>query len=166
MSSYSIKNSQLVIGFIITLGVIITLIVMMFSKNITYAQADEKIAGVWFVNAVGAPFQPHIATFHSDKTMEIHNPEAGDPHTSDSMGMGLWKTIKNKGDQVVIGKFVELNADRITNKYVNKLVVTYKITINDNTFTGPAQATYYKPDETIQSGPFAVTLNGKKMLLP
>ena len=41
----------------------------------------------------------------------------------------------------------------------------YKITINANSFSGPAQATYYNPDESIHSGPFSVILNGKKLLL-
>lgn len=139
--------------------------ILFWSKKNCFIKTEEKIVGVWYVDAVGAPFQPHIATFHSDKTMAIHNPEAGDPHTSDSMGMGVWETLAADKTQIVRGKFVELNADRNTNKYVNKLIVTYKLTIHGNTFTGPAQAIYYNPDETIHSGPFSVTLNGKKLLL-
>jgi hypothetical protein len=146
------------------IAMIVSITTLLFCYKNNFVTNQEKIVGVWLIDAVGAPFQPHIATFHSDKTMAIHNPEAGDPHTSDSMGMGLWKALESKKGQSIAGKFVELNADRNTNKYVNKLVVTYKIIINDNTFTGPAQATYYNPDDSIHSGPFSVTLYGKKLL--
>ena len=129
----------------------------------TQKSESNKIIGAWYVDAVGAPFQPHIAIFHSDQTMIINNPEFGDPHTSDSMGMGPWRIDKG-GDQAIIkGAFVEINADRTTNKYVSKLVVHYTLTVSGNTFTGPAQANYYNPDGTLQSGPFLVILNGKKI---
>lgn len=147
------------------IAMIIASMALLFCCKNCFVKNEEKIVGVWLIDAVGAPFQPHIATFHSDKTMEIHNPEAGDPHTSDSLGMGLWKSLRTEKNQIIEGKFIELNADRNTNKYVNKLVVSYKIIINGNTFRGPAQATYYNPDESIHSGPFSVTLNGKKLLL-
>lgn len=129
------------------------------------SQGNGNVVGAWFVNAVGAPFQPHVATFHSDQTMEIDNPEAGDTHTSDSMGMGPWSVNPNNNN-VISGKFVEVNADRTTNQYVSKLIVTYTITVTGNTFTGPAQATYYNPDGTLQAGPFPATLNGTKITLP
>jgi len=133
------------------------------------AQTDDvafgkQAVGVWTVSAVGAPFQPHVATFHPDGTMEIDNPEAGDTHTSDSMGMGPWSE-RMKGDAVT-GKFVEINADRTTAQYVSKLVVTYSLTIKGNSFTGPAEAVYYNPDGTVQAGPYPATLNGTRVTLP
>lgn len=152
-------------NWISIIALTIAIIALLFGCKHCFLGNEEKIVGVWLIDAVGAPFQPHIATFHSDKTMEINNPEAGDPHTSASMGMGLWKALRSEKQQIIEGKFIELNADRNTNKYVNKLVVTYKITINANSFSGPAQATYYNPDESIHSGPFSVTLKGKKLLL-
>ncbi len=132
------------------------------------AANPNSVVGVWFVNAVGAPFQPHLATFHPDGTMIIDNPEAGDPHTSDSAGMGPWQIQQDQnGDgNVINGKFEEINADRTTNAFVSTLIVTYTITVNGNTFTGPAQATYYNPDGTLQAGPFPATLNGTRITLP
>ena len=131
------------------------------------AQAKDRNSpvGVWFVDAVGAPFQPHLATFHSDGTMLIDNPESGDSNTSDSAGMGPWQTDQ-KGSNIINGKFEEINADRTTHAFVSTLIVTYTITVNGNTFTGPAQATYYNPDGTVQAGPFPATLNGTLIQLP
>jgi hypothetical protein len=37
-----------------------------------------------------APFQYHMFVFNSDGTMLQSNPDAGDPNTSDSNGMGVW----------------------------------------------------------------------------
>ena len=126
----------------------------------------NSVVGVWFVNAIGAPFQPHLATFHSDGTMLIDNPEAGDPHTSDSAGMGPWQIDRHGKGNVIDGKFEEINADRKTHAFVSTLIVTFTITVNGDTFTGPAQATYYNPDGTIQAGPFPATLNGRRIELP
>lgn len=126
----------------------------------------KPAVGVWTVSAVGAPFQPHIATFHPDGTMEIDNPEAGDTHTSDSMGMGPWTEQQSSKGDVVTGKFVEINADRATAQYVSKLVVTYQVTVKGNSFSGPAEATYYNPDGSVQAGPYPATLNGTRVTLP
>lgn len=123
----------------------------------------SSLVGVWFVSAVGAPFQPHLATFHSDGTMVIDNPEAGDPHTSDSAGMGPWVSKKHN---VIVGAFEEINANRTTHKFVSRLRVEYTITLSGNTFVGPASATYYNPDGTLQGGPYPATLKGSRIPLP
>src|SRR5215813_6215693 len=74
------------------------------------ADNPNSPVGAWFVDAVGAPFQPHLVTFHSDGTMLIDNPEAGDPHTSDSVGMGPWQAqLDDNGKTVIVGKFEEIN---------------------------------------------------------
>ncbi|MDE2590452.1 MAG: hypothetical protein KGL95_12415 [Patescibacteria group bacterium] len=136
------------------------------SSNIVKAHADgENIVGAWTVNAVGAPFQPHVMEFHGDQTLEIDNPEAGDTHTSDSVGMGPWSIGQDGNNNDITGKFVEINADRTTNQYVSKLVVTFTVTVSGNSFTGPASATYYNPDGSLQAGPFPATLNGTKVTL-
>jgi hypothetical protein len=130
------------------------------------AANSNSVVGVWFVNALGAPFQPHLITFHSDGTMLIDNPEAGDPNTSDSAGMGPWQIDQNGDGNVINGKFEEINADRTTNALVSTMIVTFTITVTGNTFTGPAQATYYNPDGTVQGGPYPATLNGTRLTLP
>ena len=43
------------------------------------AAGTNSLEGVWYVMAEGAPFQPHLFTFHSDGTMLTHNPETADP---------------------------------------------------------------------------------------
>jgi hypothetical protein len=143
-------------------------LVALLSNHSGKARAEDanSVVGVWFVNAVGAPFQPHLATFHADGTMLIDNPEAGDPHTSDSVGMGPWQVDPNGDGNTIEGKFEEINADRTTHAFVSTLIVTYTITVRGDTFTGPAQATYYNPDGTLQAGPFPATLNGTRIQLP
>jgi hypothetical protein len=154
---------------LLALVLIVTVGFMALSSNHpikTKAEGSNSVVGVWYVNAVGAPFQPHLATFHSDGTMLIDNPEAGDPHTSDSAGMGPWQINPNGKGNVIDGKFEEINADRTTNQFVSTLIVTFTITVTGNTFTGPAQATYYNPDGTFQQGPYPATLNGTRITLP
>src|SRR5438270_3204726 len=159
--------SLLVLVLIVTVGFIALL-----SNHPGKASANagsgnpNSVVGVWFVNAIGAPFQPQLATFHSDGTMLIDNPEAGDPHTSDSAGMGPWQKDQHGKGNVIDGKFEEINADRKTHAFVSTLIVTFTITVNGDTFTGPAQAIYYNPDGTIQAGPFPATLNGRRIQLP
>lgn len=153
----------LALALIVTTGLITIL-----SNHPGKVRADlsdpNSPVGVWFVNAVGAPFQPHVVTFHSDGTMMIDNPEAGDSHTSDSVGMGPWE-LHQDTVTTVVGKFEEINADRTTHLFVSTLIVTYTITVTGNTFTGPAQANYYNPDGTLQMGPFPATLNGTRIQL-
>src|SRR6266516_2919453 len=156
--------------WLLALALIVTVGLIAFLSNHSSkagAANPNSPVGVWFVNAVGAPFQPHLATFHSDGTMLIDNPESGDPHTSDSAGMGPWQTQQDdKGNTVIVGKFEEINADRTTNQFVSTLIVTFTITVTGNTFTGPAEATYFNPDGTTQAGPFPATLNGTRIQLP
>ncbi len=161
------KRRMLLPMWILALALIVTAgLITLLSTHPGKVRADSSDpnspVGVWFVNAVGAPFQPHLATFHPDGTMMIDNPEAGDPHTSDSVGMGPWEIKQN----TVTGEFEEINANRTTNAFVSTLIVTYTITVTGNTFTGPAQATYYNPDGTVQAGPFPATLNGTRIQLP
>src|SRR5260370_22985170 len=81
---------------LLALVLIITVGFIALSSNHSKVSAravgnPNSVVGVWFVNAVGAPFQPHLATFHSDGTMLIDNPEAGDSRTSDSAGLRPWQ---------------------------------------------------------------------------
>jgi hypothetical protein len=131
----------------------------------------QSIVGAWLVNAVGAPFQPHVMEFHADGTFEIDNPESGDPHTSDSVGMGPYKLM---GDgRVVRGSFWEVNADRNSHAYVSLLIVkfTVQLSADGKTFSGPATANYYNPSTnsnpigTHQQGPFPATLEGTRITL-
>jgi len=72
-----------------------------------------SIAGTWLVRIPEAPFPYHMFVFHSDGTMLQSNPDAGDPNTSDSNGMGVWLPDGGR----IKGKFVEVTADRSTRQF-------------------------------------------------
>jgi hypothetical protein len=159
--------SLLALAFIVAVGFMALLSTHPAQVRARATDDPHSPVGVWFVNAVGASFQPHLATFHSDGTMLIDNPESGDLHTSDSAGMGPWQTQHDdQGHTVIVGKFEEINADRTTHQFVSTLIVTFTLTVTGDTFTGPAQATYFNPDGTTQAGPFSATLNGTRIQLP
>jgi hypothetical protein len=159
--------SLLALAFIVAVGFMALLSTHPAQVRARATDDPHSPVGVWFVNAVGASFQPHLATFHSDGTMLIDNPESGDLHTSDSAGMGPWQTQHDdQGHTVIVGKFEEINADRTTHQFVSTLIVTFTLTVTGDTFTGPAQTTYFNPDGTTQAGPFSATLNGTRIQLP
>jgi len=116
-------------------------------------QDDKRsIVGVWEVNVGGAPFGPHLFTFHSDGTFLSSNPDAGDPHTSDSDGEGTWQTDRHGDGEIITGIFKEYDADRTSHAFVGVLTVTYTIRLKDNTFTGDASATLTDPDGNVVPG--------------
>jgi len=127
-------------------------------------QARASIVGAWLVDANGAPFVQHVMLFHDDGTFLIDNPEAGDPHTSDSLGAGAWKFDAHHPN-TIIGIFEEINAERTSGHYANRLVVTFTLTMQGtNAFRGPAQATYYSPQGVKQNDqPYPATLIGTRI---
>jgi hypothetical protein len=116
-------------------------------------QDNNSVVGVWEVNVGGAPFGPHLFTFHSDGTFLSSNPDAGDPKTSDSDGEGTWQASQQGNGTTVTGIFKEYDADRSTNAFVGVLTVTYAIKVTGNTFKGPASATFTDTNGNV-SGPF------------
>jgi len=155
-----------ILSLLIVIGGIISVIgfgiFVLGVKGASASNAGKDVVGVWYIKAVGAPFQPHIATFDDNNTMMIDNPEAGDTHTSDSMGMGPWEETDHN---VISGKFEEINANRSDGTFNSNLIVTYTITVTGDTFTGPAEATYYDADGNVLQGPFPATLNGTRVTL-
>ena len=116
-------------------------------------EKKASVVGVWEVRVTGAPFSPHLFTFHSDHTFLSSNPDAGDPNTSDSDGEGVWK-----GGDTIKGIFKEYNADRTTHKFVSILTVTYTITVTGDTFTGDATAILTDPEGNVLfTGPATFT---------
>jgi hypothetical protein len=159
-----VKPSIMVL--VLVLGGLLAAGILLHDREAVHAQSPDasqssRIVGAWDVDALGAPFRPHVMTFHSDGTMLIDNPDAGDPSTSDSVGMGPW-AYRNGA---VIGKFEEITADRVTHQFVARLIVTFTLTVNGNRFTGPAEATFHNADGTTQ-GPFPATLTGTRLTLP
>jgi hypothetical protein len=125
------------------------------------AEADG-IVGTWVVKAADAPFQYHMFVFNADGTMQQANPDAGDENTSDSDGKGIW--IRKDGK--IIGKFVEITADRTSHKFVSRGEISYQIDVSGDTLTGTASANFYDENDKLQHGPFPTPLDGKRVTLP
>jgi hypothetical protein len=118
------------------------------------------IVGVWLVKAPEAPFQYHMFAFHADGTMQQANPDAGDPNTSDSNGMGAWLP---DGDRIK-GKFVEVTADRATRQFVSRGEIAFSIKVTGNALSGTANATFYDVEGHRLRGPLAATLEGRRVV--
>ena len=126
---------------------------------------DEKpklppIVGTWLVKAPEAPFPYHLFIFNSDGTMQQTNPDAGDPNTSDSNGMGAWV---QDGDRFR-GKFVEIMADRATRRFVSRGEISFIVTVNGKAFSGTASALFYDAEGRRLRGPVAATLEGQRVV--
>src|SRR5690348_14067501 len=94
--------------------------------------SPNPIVGTWIVHDPNAPFPYHMYVFNADGTVQQANPDAGDPHTSDSDGKGIWIA---EGDRVK-GKWVELRADRDTHQYAGRLQIVFEIDVTGDRFTG------------------------------
>ena len=122
--------------------------------------ADAKqIVGVWFVTFPDAPFKYHMCTFHSDGTMEQANPDAGDAHTSDSDGMGIWVVEAGK----IRGKFVEVTADRTTRQFVSRGEISFTLSIDGDRFAGSAVGKFYDLDNKLTFGPISTAMQGTRV---
>jgi len=121
---------------------------------------SHPIVGTWWVKASEAPFPYHMFVFHSDGTMQQANPDAGDPNTSDSNGMGVWLT---DGDRIK-GKFVEVIADRMTHQFVSRGEISFSIKVNANAFSGTASASFYDAEGRRSRGPLAATMEGQRVV--
>lgn len=125
----------------------------------------KAIVGAWEVQAIGAPYEPHLFTFHIDGTMTTTNPtnvqeDPSAPHggTNDSVGMGKWKYTKKDGQRYIVGTFEQLNAFADDHTPTDKLSVTFKIKVDGDTFEGPAIA-----KQGALSAP--ATLEGKRIMI-
>jgi hypothetical protein len=120
-----------------------------------------SIVGSWYVDAVGAPFAPHVAMLHADSTMVMANPDAAEKTNSSSAGMGAWRSMR---ECTVAVQFLEVNADKASNAFTGTLIVTGQLTITgDDAFTGPVKARYYNSQGQLSAGPFPATLNGQRI---
>jgi hypothetical protein len=136
--------------------------------NGVFVSADShgsgRIAGVWFVKFPEAPFPYHMMTFNADGTLQQANPDAGDPRTSDSDGMGIWM---NDGSKIK-GKFVEITADRTTHAFVARGEIAFEIKVgkDGNTLAGTAVANFYDESGKVVQGPINATMTGQRVTLP
>lgn len=126
------------------------------------AARPAGIIGTWVVKAVDAPFTHHMFVFNADGTMQQANPDFGNPDNSDSDGKGIWA----EKDGRVIGKFVEVTADRKTHKFVSRGEISYEIDLAGDAFTGTAAARFYDANDRLLRGPLPTPLEGKRVTLP
>jgi len=95
----------------------------------------NPVIGTWLVEEPAAPFPLHMYVFNADGTMQQANPDSGDPHTSDSDGKGVWAA---RGAHV-IGKWVEITADRTTHKLAGRGELSFDIVVHGNRLSGTAR---------------------------
>jgi hypothetical protein len=144
-----------------TLGVAALCLSLAACRSVSPGKGDSPaIVGTWFVKIPEAPFRYHMFVFHSDGTIEQSNPDAGDPNTSDSNGMGAWAT---DGDRIK-GRFVEIAADRTTRQFVSRGEISFLIQVNGNAFSGTASAIFYDAEGRPLRAPLAATLEGQRVL--
>ena len=125
---------------------------------------DERsappIVGVWLVRAPEAPFPLHMFAFHSDGTVEQSNPDAGDPNTSDSNLMGVWRP----DGAAVRGKLVEVAADRATHQLARRVEISFSLRVTGDAFSGTADARFYDAAGRPSGGHAQVTLAGERVV--
>ncbi len=122
----------------------------------------NPIIGTWVVKDSAAPFPYHMYVFNADGTMQQANPDAGDPHASDSDGKGVWVA---DGDRIK-GKFVEVTADRTTHQYLARGEISFVFKVDGDTMTGNGTARFYDVNEVVIVGPIETTMTGKRVTLP
>jgi len=121
---------------------------------------SPAIVGTWIVKIPEAPFCYHMFVFHSDGTMQQTNPDAGDPSTSDSNGVGVWVL----DGESIKGKFVEVTADRTTRRFVSRGEISFLIKVNGDAFTGTASAIFDDATGLRLRGPLPATLEGQRVV--
>lgn len=119
----------------------------------------DPVVGAWRVEAQDAPFSHHMFIFHADHTMSQANPDAGNPNTSDSDGAGTWR----RTGHTIIGKFVEVTADRNTHNPVSRGEISFSLTVSGDGFVGTADAHFYDMNGNHLRGPLPTSLEGKRV---
>jgi hypothetical protein len=118
----------------------------------------QPVVGAWLVTIPEAPFQYHVIIFHADGTLVQSNPDAGDPRTSDSNGMGAWVL---DGDRIA-GTFVEVTADRSTHKFASRGEISFSVRVQADNMRGSGSAHFFDSNGT-PGDPIAFTLSGSRI---
>jgi hypothetical protein len=98
-------------------------------------KSQDVAVGAWEVQAVGAPYKPHLLTFEADGTMFTTNPtnvQEATSNTNDSVGMGTW----HRDGQYIYGTFYQLNAFADTHRPADSLEVRFRIRVSGDQLTG------------------------------
>jgi hypothetical protein len=121
------------------------------------------VVGAWLVKDPNAPFPYHMYVFNADGTMQQANPDAGDPHGSDSDGKGVW--VEDGGR--IKGKWVEVIADRTTHQFAGRLEISYDITVRGDSYTGSEIARSYDATGNLSTSPATpAQIEGRRVKLP
>jgi len=124
--------------------------------------APDRIVGTWIVKDPMAPFPYHMYVFNADGTMQQANPDAGDPHSSDSDGKGVWAVREDR----IVGRWVEITADRTTHKYSGRNEISFVIRVNGDTLTGTETVKLYDANEKLTELPAGPAFQGRRVTLP
>ena len=120
------------------------------------------IVGVWIVHHSTAPFPYHMYVFNADGTMQQANPDAGNATRSDSDAKGVWAARRGH----VVGKWVEISADRATHLYSGRGELTFDITVNGNRLAGTGSFSAFDPAGKLVDGPLPAPFTGERLALP
>ncbi|MGC1647239.1 MAG: hypothetical protein WA741_15590 [Candidatus Sulfotelmatobacter sp.] len=112
------------------------------------------------MKAPEAPFPYHMFVFHADGTMQQSNPDAGDPSSSESNGLGVW--VKN-GDAIK-GKFVEVTADRTSRQFASRDEISFVVKVNGNALIGTVSTIFYDAEGRRLRGPITATMEGQRVV--
>jgi hypothetical protein len=123
----------------------------------------NPVVGTWLVKDPNAPFPYHMYVFNADGTMQQANPDAGDPHGSDSDGKGIWVANGERID----GKWVEVTADRVTHQFAGRLEISYVLMVRGDAYTGMETVRSFDATGTLAASPATpAQLEGKRVTLP
>ncbi|MBF6296657.1 hypothetical protein IU459_03755 [Nocardia amamiensis] len=118
----------------------------------------HPVLGTWEVTADGAPFAYHVMQFHPGGTMLQSNPDYGNRATSDSNGMGTWRSDGNR----VTGAFLEFVVDRADPAVIGKGIVAFELEVTGDRFAGSAEATFYDLTGAPLRPPATALLTGRR----
>ena len=139
-----------------------TLVGYHLSSAVASAEQANPIVGVWIVHDETAPFPFHMYVFNADGTMQQANPDAGNPKASDSDGKGIWVA---KGDRIV-GKWVEITADRETHKFAGRLDLSFELKVDGDRMAGSRSAQPFGIDGKPTGVAFQGSFTGTRVTLP
>lgn len=123
----------------------------------------NPVVGAWLVKDPNAPFPYHMYVFNGDGTMQQANPDAGDPHGSDSDGKGVWVADGAR----IKGKWVEVVADRVTHQFAGRLEISYDIRVDGDSYTGSETARSYDAAGNSTTSPATpASIEGRRVKLP
>jgi hypothetical protein len=94
--------------------------------------------------------------------MQQANPDAGDARTSDSDGKGIWTA---RGDHI-LGKWVEITADRATHKFAGRLDLSFDLKVVGDQLMGTRSAQPFDADGKPSGEPLQGSFTGTRLTLP